>query len=126
MFSKNELKMMRDTQTAHMMDECIIYQVTEKVKNTRGEYVKEFDAGTRSICGIQMKPLAKDIGDNFIEADIDAILRLPLGTKVKPDDEIEIIKRFGEDVNVRRYEVEQHKNDGPSGCRVTLKERIIA
>ena len=54
------------------------------------------------------------------------ILRLPLGTEVEPDDEIEIVKRFGEDVTPRRYEVERYTNDGPSGCRAYLKARTIA
>ena len=126
MFSTIELTGMREVQEAHMMDTCVIYRVTQRTKNSRGESVKTFDTGTESICGLQMEPLGKDYGDSFIEANIDAILRLPLGTEVTPDDEIEITKRFGESITPRRYEVERYTNDGPSGCRAYLKARTIA
>jgi len=126
MFSTIELNGMRDVQEAHMMDTCVIYRVTARTKNTRGETIKTFDKGTESICGLQMEPTAKEYGGSFIEANIDAILRLPLGTVVTPDDEIEITKRFGETVTPWRYEVERYTNDGPSGCRAYLKARTIA
>jgi len=126
MFSTIELNGMRSVQEAHMMDTCVIYRVTSRTKNTRGETIKNFDAGTVSICGLQMEPLRMEYGGSFMEANIDAILRLPLGTEVTPDDEIEIVKRFGACVPPRRYEVERYTNDGPSGCRAYLKSRTIA
>lgn len=126
MFSIIELNGMREVQEAHMMDECIVYRVVARTKNARGETVKTFGKGVKSICGLQMEPTAKEYGSAFIEANIDAILRLPLGTEVTPDDEIEIVKRFGEDVTPRRYEVQRYTNDGPSGCRAYLKARTIA
>ena len=126
MFSITELTGMRETQEAHMMDTCVIYRVAKREKNARGEAVKTLDKGYESICGLQMEPLAKEYSDSFIEADIDAILRLPLGTEVTPGDEIEIIKRFGESITPRRYEVERYTNDGPSGCRAYLKVRTLA
>ena len=125
MFSTIELIGMRDVQEAHMMDTCVIYRVTSRTKNARGETIKTFDKGTTSICGLQMEPIGKDYGSSFIEANIDAVLRLPLGTEVTPDDEIEITKRFGEEITPRRYEVERYTNDGPSGCRAYLKARTI-
>ena len=126
MFSTIELTGMREVQEAHMMDTCVIYRVVARTKNTRGETIKTFGKGVESICGLQMEPLGKEYGDSFIEANIDAVLRLPLGTVVTPDDEIEITKRFGENVPHRRYEVERYTNDGPSGCRAYLKARTIA
>lgn len=126
MFSITELNGMRETQNAHMMDECIIYRVIGKAKNVRGETLKTLGTGKRSICGLQMEPLAKEYSDSFIEANIDAILRLPLGTEVTPGDEIEIVKRFGQSIPPRRYEVDRYTNDGPSGCRAYLKVRTIA
>ena len=126
MFSTIELNGMREVQEAHMKDECIIYRVVTRTKNTRGETIKTFGKGMTSICGLQMEPAEKEYGASFIEANIDAILRLPLGTVVTPDDEIEIVKRFGESVTPRRYEVERYTNDGPSGCRAYLKARTIA
>ncbi len=125
MFSTSELTEMRRTQEAHMMDACVIYHVTSKVKDSRGQYAKVFDEGIRSICGVQMAPLAMSAGESMVTADIDCILRLPLGTVIKPGDEVEIIERFGAEVPARRYEVQQYSNDGPSGCRVTLKVRNV-
>ncbi len=125
MFSTIELNGMREVQEAHMMDTCVIYRVTARTKNTRGEPIKTFDKGTESICGVQMEPLPREYGDGIVESDIDAILRLPLGTEVEPGDEIEITKRFGEAVTARRYEVDSFKNDGPSGCRAYLKARNV-
>ena len=125
MFTRAELDYMRDVQQAHMMDTCVIYRVSARTKNSRGETVKTFADGVTSICGLQMEPLARTYGDGYIEADIDAILRLPLGTAVEPGDEIEIVKRFGEAVPHRRYEVERYTNDGPSGCRAYLKVRNV-
>lgn len=125
MFSKAELDGMRSVQNAHMMDTCVIYRVTKRIKTTRGESVKDFGKGTESICGLQMEPLPREYGDGIVESNIDAILRLPLGTEVEPGDEIEITKRFGEDVPHRRYEVDRFTNDGPSGCRAYLKVRNV-
>jgi len=110
-----------------MMDTCVIYRVVSKAKNTRGETIKTFDAGMESICGLQMDPLRLEYGGSFMEANIDAVLRLPLETVVDPGDEIEITHRFGERLRQpRRYEVERYTNDGPSGCRAYLKSRTIA
>ena len=125
MFSSAELNWMRDVQEAHMMDTCVIYRVTSRTKNSRGEAVKTFAEGVTSICGVQMTPQVRTFGEGFIETDIDVILRLPLGTVVVPGDEIEITKRFGDDIEPRRYEVESYTNDGPSGCRVNLKVRNV-
>lgn len=125
MFSITELNGMREVQEAHMMDTCVIYRVTGKVKNSRGVYEKTFGAGTTSICGVQMDPVEIRNGETMRLADVDVILRLPLGTNVKPDDEIEITKRFGGLVHPIRYEVTRYKNDGPSGCRVYLKVRNV-
>lgn len=125
MFSKTELTWMREVQEAHMMDTCVIYHVTSRTKNARGEAVKTFAEGVESICGLQMEPLTREYGDGIVESNIDAILRLPLGTVAEPGDEIEIVKRFGDDVTPRRYEVDSYTNDGPSGCRVNLKVRNV-
>ena len=126
MFSTIELNGMRETQEAHMMDTCVIYRVLSRTKNKRGETVKTLDNGTESICGLQMIPLTKEYSESFAEANIDAVLRLPLSEKVTPGDEIEITARFGESIEPRRYEVERYTNDGPSGCRAYLKVRTIA
>lgn len=125
MFSQNELEAMRQTQDAHMMDTCVIYRVKEKIKDKRGTYSYVFEEGQESICGLKMAPVSLNVGVNMQTTDIDAVLRLPLGTVVNPDDEIEITKRFGEEVPPCRYKVERCLNEGPSGSRAYLKVRII-
>ena len=125
MFTRAELDYMQATQEAHMMDTCVIYRVVERTKSTRGESIRTFDEGTGSICGVQMEPLSREYGEGIVESNIDVILRLPLSVTVEPGDEIEIIKRFGEAVEPRRYEVDRFTNDGPSGCRAYLKVRNV-
>lgn len=125
MFSTIELNGMRETQEAHMMDECVIYHVVSRAKNSRGQYVNVFDKGTTTICGVQLEPESVYTSENVRLADVDMILRLPLGTVINPDDEVEITKRFGSAVPVKRYEVQRYTNDGPSGCRAYLKVRNV-
>ena len=121
---------LRKTQEDHMQDTCVIYRVTERAKNSRGETVKTLDSGVESICGMQMDPSAfTDKGssaqDNYIMTEIDAVIRLPHGTEVKPGDEVEITKRYGEDIIPQRYEVYRATNVGPSGNRAYLKVRGV-
>lgn len=125
MFSRNELEAMRQTQEAHMMDTCVIYRVTTKTKDKRGMYQKTLDEGTESICGLQMDPVALNNGESYRTAEIDAVLRLPHGVIVKPEDEIEITKRFDEEITSQRYEVDRYVNEGPSGGRAYLKVKAI-
>ena len=124
MFSTIELTGMRDTQEAHMMDTCVIYRVTGKKKNARGVYEKVLDAGTESICGVQLDPMALS-GDNMRMAEVDAIVRLPAGTEVQPEDEIEVTARFGCYIKLRRFIVDRFTNEGASGARAYLKTRSI-
>lgn len=126
MFSTTEMNGMREAQTAHMMDVCVIYHVTAKTKNARGESVKTFDAGEQTICGLEMQPEPKTYGESWAEANIDAVLRLPLGTVCSVGDEIEIIARFGEEIPPKRYEVDRFMAEGVSGCRAYLIARTIA
>lgn len=126
LFDAQTLAGLRKTQEDHMQDLCVIYRVAEQTKNSRGEAVKTFAEGVESICGLQMDPSASTDHDNYIMAEIDAVLRLPHGVEVKPNDEIEITKRYGEDIEPKRYEVDRFTNAGPSGGRAYLKARSVA
>ena len=130
LFDTTILAGLRKTQEDHMQDTCVIYRVTEKTKNSRGEAVKTFAEGVESICGVQMDPSSftdkgSSVRDNFIMGEVDVVLRLPNGTEVKTGDEIEITKRYGEDIEPQRYEVYRSTNVGPSGNRAYLKVRSI-
>ena len=116
---------MREVQEAHMMDECIIYRVVDKTKNTRGGYDVSYGVGEISICGLMMQPLALHSSDKYQLAEIDAVLRLPHEVTVQPGDVIEITKRFGEEIIPKRYEVDRFLNEGPSGSRAYLKAKTI-
>lgn len=124
-FDAATLANLRNTQNAHMMDVCVIYRVASKTKNTRGEFIKTFEKGEESICGVQMSPEGTAAGDVYRTADTDIILRLPHGVEVKPDDEIEITVRLGETVSAQRYTVDRYTNVGPSGNRAYLKAKRV-
>ena len=126
MFSTTELNGMREVQEAHMMDCCIVYHVIGKTKNARGETVKTFDNGIQTICGLEMFPDPREYNGSWVEANIDAVLRLPLGTLCSVGDEVEIIMRYGEEVPTKRYEVDRFLNEGVSGCRAYLKLRTVS
>ena len=125
MFSITELIGMRKTQEAHMMDDCVIYPMTSKVKDKRGVYQKTFGAGVPTCCSVQMEPYEVQNGETMRVADVDVILRLPLCMEVKPDDEIEIVGRFGQEITPQRYEVMRFTNNGVSGCRAYLKAKTV-
>lgn len=124
-FDPATLAMLRKTQEDHMQDLCVIYRVTKREKNSRGEPVKTFDEGTESICGIDMDPQKQSYSDSYSMAQIDAVLRLPHLVEVKPDDEIEITERYGEAVTPMRYKVDRFVDAGPSGIRAYLKRITI-
>lgn len=125
LFDATILAGLRKTQEDHMQDTCVIYHVTEKTKNSRGESVKTFAEGVTSICGVNMQPEASNNGESFVTVMTDVVLRLPHGTEVKPGDEIEITKRYGEDIEPQRYEVDRYVNEGPSGNRAYLKVSAV-
>ena len=124
-FDTATLAQLRKTQEDHMQDRCMIYRVSKREKNSRGESVKTFDKGTESICRIDMDPQKQTYSDGFSMAQIDAVLRLPHLVEVKPEDEIEITKRYGEAVTPMRYKVDRFIDAGPSGNRAYLKRMTI-
>lgn len=125
LFDAQTLAGLRKTQEDHMQDTCVIYRVESRMKNSRGEYVSAFAEGVESICGVAMNPESQNHGEYYNTAMIDVVLRLPRGTEVEPGDAIEITKRFGEDVDPVRYEVDRYTNIGPSGGRAYLKTQAV-
>lgn len=124
------LAQLRMTQEEHMMDTCVIYRVAEKTKNSRGEFIKTFDNGAESICGVDLQPIQSESKqtnnrEKYVLGTVDAVLRLPHGTTVEPGDEIEIIKRFGEEITPQRFEVDRYTDTGPSGGRAYVKAKAI-
>ena len=125
LFDAATLAGLRKTQEDHMQDLCMIYRVTERTKNSRGETVKVFDEGMESICGVTMQPEASGSNESYTSVEVDIVLRLPHDVEVRPGDEIEITKRYGEDIEPQRYEVDRYINSGPSGNRAYLKVRAV-
>ena len=129
-FDSATLAQLQKTQQDHMMDTCMIYRVAEKTKNTRGEKTKTFYPGVESICGVNLKPSqAQSVQmynrEKYNLGTVDAIVRLPHGTIVEPGDEVEIIKRFGEEIPTQRFEVDRYTDTGPSGGQAFLKMKVI-
>lgn len=108
-----------------MQDTCRIYHLISKTKNSRGVYVKAFDEGYESICGVNMTPESILHGEKYMSVTTDAVVRLPHLVKVAPGDKIEIIKRYGEEIDPQTYEVDRYTNEGPSGGRAYLKAVVV-
>ena len=115
---------MRDCQSAHMMDTCVIYPFESWNYDGRGSKDgKTFGTPVTVNCGLEiLSDKQKNYqGANYETIEIDAIARLALDVDIKPNDEVEITRRFGESVPVKRYEVIKFAASGASGQRIYLK-----
>lgn len=108
-----------------MQDTCRIYHVVSKAKNARGGYDKTFGEPYESICGVNMTPESILHGEKYNAVTTDAVLRLPHRVKVAPGDRIEVIKRYGEEIEPQAYVVDRYTNEGPSGGRAYLKATVV-
>ncbi len=124
-FTADELKEMRETQTGHMLDLCVIISHTA---GTLNEY-NEDDAPTESEsapveCGLDMNPGSRRFGEDMTVIQYDAVLRLPLHTPVTEKSRIKIVARFGEYHDPLTYEIVSPIDRGPSGIRIYLRKVV--
>ena len=124
-FTEDDLQRMRETQTGHMLDQCVIMQYTP---GTRNEY-NEDDAFTYVDsapleCGLNMNPGTRTFGEEMTVIRYDAILRLPLHTPITELNKIRIISRYGEYHNGVEWEIITPIDRGPSGIRVYLRKIV--
>lgn len=125
-FTAEELACMRATQTGHMLDRCVVLSFTE---GTRNEYNEDdapsYPAGEPVECGLNMNPGSRRFGEDMTVIQYDAILRLPLGAALKETDHIQIVARFGENIDPLIYEIVSPIQRGPSGIRIYLRKLAI-
>lgn len=98
LIDSQDLAMMRADQTDALWDTCVV-QTQSVTVDTYGQGIETFTDGTAIACrfvpssGREIKEITRPDGTITI---IRALLRLPRGTTVTPNDRIKITKRFGE------------------------------
>lgn len=124
-FSADELAGMREAQTGHMLDQCVIGQFTA---GTRNEYNEDDSATYPDLltveCGLNMNPGTRTFGEEMTIIRYDAILRLPLHTPVTEKDQIRIVARFDEHHDPLTFEIVSPIDRGPSGIRIYLRKVV--
>ncbi len=122
-FSAAELAAMKRTQEAHMPDRCLVYSVRKQQIDDWGNPIKEKSDPIETHCGIEMNLHNGNAQGYVLELiEADAVIRLPAGIEVHPNDEIEVTHRFGEPLTEHLvYYVTGFVKSGPSGQQATLK-----
>jgi len=125
MFTSADLQNMRIAQNEHMQDIC---NILARTAGTLNEY-NEQDAptyATRSIsaCGLDMKSGAERNNASNTVVNYDAVLRLPLSTKIDETDRIEVTARYAEYPDTLTFEIVSPIQRGPSGIRVLLRKIV--
>jgi hypothetical protein len=122
MFSAGDLDFMRDIQTDHMMDTCII-QTYSSSQNSYGEEVITYTDGSAISCGLDMRPGNERHSAEYTASEYDATVRLPITTVPDMRDRIKITKRFDETLSTALvFEITGPIQRGPSGVRMQLKK----
>lgn len=125
MFSSRELSEMREAQTGHMMDTCIISRYSA-VQNTVGEMIATYtDDAAAIICGLEMKSGFERKGSENTVVVYDAIIRLPITTTINQRDRIKILTRFDETISSYVYEIVSPIQRGASGIRILAKKYVV-
>jgi hypothetical protein len=124
-FTVDDLAMMREAQTDHMLDECVILSYAAGTANEYNEAdAPVYTAGNSLICGIDMRSGSERHGQEMTVIQYDATLRLPIETLLKETDRVQIISRFCEYHAYPMYEIVSPIQRGPSGIRVLLRKIV--
>lgn len=119
-FDKGELAAMREAQTAHMMDTCVIQSYGASGSTDLGRPTYTYTDGDPIDCGFQhVSPREVMQGTRVIMTS--ARLRLPLTATVKGQDRIKLTHRYGEALSTPEiYEIVGQPKRGPSGYVLDL------
>jgi hypothetical protein len=122
MFPAEDLLNMRETQTEHMMDTCVLQTVVETA-DTFGELVQTWPAdGDEVVCGLDMRRGSERHGVDNVILEYDATLRLPITSTPDVMDRVKVTKRFDEALGTALvYDIVGPIQRGPSGIRLLLK-----
>jgi hypothetical protein len=125
-FTDIELEGMRQTQTGHMMDECVVLVYAAGTANEFNEAdAPSYTASSSYECGLDMNPGSERHEADLTAIQYDAVLRLPLNVSLKETDRIQITKRFGELPAPLTYEIVSPIQRGPSGVRILLRRIVV-
>jgi len=125
-FTADELDCMRETQTDHMLDECVILSYSAGTVNAFNEAdAPIYTAGDAIICGLDMRSGSERHAPEMTVIEYDGVLRLPLNTSLKETDRVRIISRFGEFHEFPTYEIVSPIQQGPSGLRIILRKLVL-
>ena len=119
-FSAGELERMRDTQEAAMQDTCRVLAYSS-IDDTYNYPVPSYAAGDAMDCGLEMVDPEEIQGEGQVP-EIDARIRLPLGTTYGPKDRIEVTHRYGEALTKSLvFEIVGLARHGPTGLVLDLR-----
>lgn len=127
MFDATDLTNMREAQTDHMLDVCVIRSFSAGSANEFGELDNpSYDESQSTICGLDMRPGDERHGQDMAVISYDATLRLPIDVVVKETDQVKVTMRFGDTLDTPlTYQIVAPIQRGPSGIRLRLKKVVI-
>ena len=118
--SATELDGLRDYADETMQDWCYILR-RSRATNDYGEEVDTYTADAkRTRCGFKPTGRRQVIGGQVTYTDVDAKLRLPIGTSIDTSCRVRIDERHGQDVTDEDFEVATEPMRGPSAITVEL------
>lgn len=119
--SADELTSLRAFAEETMQDRCYILRRT-RTYSSIGEPVEVYTADDTAIaCGFRPTGQTQRIGAVVATTDVDATLRLPVGTSIDLSCRVKITERHLQDTTDETFEVASEPRRGPSGIVVDLR-----
>ncbi len=123
MLSTKDVMNMRSTQAAHMHDTARVLSFTAGAVNEYNEQDSPtYPAGEPFLCGVDVGAGSERDNQRMTVIEYDAILRAPLSLYVTEKDRIEILTRFGFDVDPLIYEIVSPPRRGGTAVRLLLRK----
>jgi hypothetical protein len=121
LFTPGQLSRMRGVQEQAMQDTGRVWAHAESAGDYGASKVV-YTPGAVTVCGLDMTGGRNVRKDDYTAPIVDARLRLPIGTVIRPHDKFEVITRYGEFLTPALfYEVDGPARIGPSGIVVDLR-----
>jgi hypothetical protein len=117
----DEFAEMEDTAESTFFDECYILRRSTTTDDF-GEEQETWIADDDPVeCGFEPTGAPTQIYEALEVTDIDARLRLPIGTDVDRHDHIRMTERLGQSITAEEYDVVSAPRRGPSALVLDLK-----
>lgn len=122
LLSSNDLTAIRAEQTDALWDTCVV-QTQTSAANSVGEMIETFTDGSAIACRFVPSPGSEVRRTDNTIVIMPALVRLPNGTAVTPNDRIKITKRYGATLTTALvFGVSDAGTQGPTCITVTLKD----